>query len=322
MKKQEIEFINHTENSWRFKPSKLGVYRTLQEIKHLFKNVFKYDHEILEHSVIFKIPDVTVTDAWGGTTFCTDIYIKVDYNGDISMRRMSATPEQCVSGYCHSHSSGGTAGFSGFTSICFGGGNIRYDGKTFLEYLTMVVHYMPDFLSQESSHTNPYRLLSAIHAGLRSGEDTEFYHTRHEDIINCLSFSTIAENTVQKIKCKFNNNIDTVLLNLGYGHYFDGKRYAKSITILDHNFSGYNKLYLEFKNRKIYFILRQPEKPITEVVKAIPPNLKHRILKYYDSKINTAQFHKNLRDLYATPEEAEHHCSEISQDENENHRLL
>ena len=269
---------------------------TLQEIYHLVVNVIKshgYEYQLTEDSIYIKMPDVICTNVYGNTQDITGmiIQIKVKTGIYINGRRFSFTPEQWYSKYNHSHLS---CFENNFENFCFGTViNVSaymndYREGIFHEKLDWLLHYMPVYLSQESTHTNPYKEISRVRFPGMSNSNLTF-RSNHLDYLDHIMLKYNQHNITVELK----ESINQILIEQGYGVFID-KNTKQEFTGLNVNYKpDYYDLQenpFKFRGKIIEVKLNDSKTKIEDYQQAASEKIKQQIINKYESTLNSAEF--------------------------------
>jgi len=293
-KRQTIKRVYTNGNKSR--TYKTYKYYSLEEIYHLVINVIKshgYEYQLDNDSIYIKIPDVVCTNIYGQSQDITGMMIRICISGGCYIwgRRFSFTPEQWYSSYNHSHLSG----FSNtFESFCFGSEiNVHsymndYYEAIFHERLDWLLHYMPVYLSQESTNTNPYKLLSKVRFPGASDSTLRLGHNYLDYLDHVIIKQSGANITVDLDDC-----IDDILIQQGYGIFID-KETKKEFRNLDFNYKpnedDLNYRPFTFRGKKMVVELKPTKFQIDNFNKEASPLIKQQIINKYESTINSTEF--------------------------------
>ena len=271
---------------------------TLDDVYHLIIDVINshgYEYQITKEGIFIKIPDVVCTNVYGSTQDITDMMIKItihySYSFEITGRRFSFTPEQWYSEYNFSHLSG----FSNhFSSFCFGNSVDVYkyfnrETKGFFhEKLDWLLHYMPIYLSQESTLTNPYKQLS--HVRFPGSRDSRLY-LKH-NYLNYLDHIVLKYNKAD-IVVELKDTINDVLIKDNYAVYIN-KETKKEYSALDFSYKPAEyKLQdnpFKFRGKTIIVKLNESKTKPEDYEKLPSEEIKKQIINKYESTINSNEF--------------------------------
>jgi len=289
--------------------TKNGKSRTYKEFKeytveYIYQliigviNSHGYEYQLTRNSIYIRLPNVVCTNVFGSTQDITDMIIQIYYKrGEIYIRgrRFSYTPEQWFSAYNHSHLSGFS---NAFNSFCFGNTtpvisyfNDGYRGL-FHEKLDWLLHYMPIYLSQESTNDNPYKELSKIRlAGSMTAELT--LDNNYLDYLDHVILKQTVKDRQPTIAVELKDSIDDSLIEQGYAVFID-KKTGKEYLDLDFNYEPpqedlqYNPF--RFRGKNLTVTINPSKSKPEDFIKTASEKIKKQIIYKYESAINSPDF--------------------------------
>lgn len=255
-------------------------------------------------NIILKYPDSFCTNVYGQKTPITDLYVKIDYNGNVEMRRCSFTYAQESGRYLHSHVNMQTHLYSWSSAICFGP-NMSFKGLglPFDEQLIRVVSLLPDFIETESTNHSPYKYISKL----------PLYSNQYKDVVMMGRVSDFISKVPIRVSLPSINGTYQILISAD-----------KELTdkwLIENNFTGYfvnglwykdcinedkpetrKSITFKFRDEPVDLVIKSDTTDTVNTANKIPCEIaRQEILKQvYDSIIDSADFWKEIISITGT----------------------
>lgn len=257
-----------------------------------------WEWDYLNRCIILKYPDSFCTNVYGQKTPITDLYVKIDYNGNVEMRRCSFTYAQEAGRYLHSHVNMGSRLYDWSSSICFGPNmSFRESSLPFDEQLIRIVSLLPDFIETESTNHSPYAYISKL----------PLYSNQYRDVVMIGRVSDF----ISKVPIQ----VSLPSINGAYQISISADKELTDKWLIENNFIGYfvNNLWykdcinedkpetrrpiaFKFRDEPVDLVIKSDTTDTVNTANKIPCEIaRQEILKnVYDSIINSTDFWKEI----------------------------